>query len=400
MKILVVVQRYGRDVVGGAELATREFATRLAARGHGVDVLTSCAASYTSWENAFAAGTEQIDGVFVHRLPVDAARDERLYSPLQARTLSESYRSAPLHLQETWMRAQGPHVPELGPWIEANAGSYDLAVFFTYLYYTAWAGIRAAAPLLPVILHPTAHDEPPLRLSLFDPVFRFPAGHAFLTPEEGTLVRERFGLRRPSIVTGLGVDLGGAHDSDPLVTQRYGIGDRDFVLNVGRLDPGKGSDELFDFFTAYKRRHPGPLMLVCAGPARGIESPDPDIIVTDVVDERTKRALLEEALALVQPSYFESFSLVLAEAWAQRKPALVNGRCAVLHGQARRGGGAIPYRGYAEFEAALELMVEDPSLRTSLGRAGRAYAERVFNWDAIMDRYDRFLDWIATRAPR
>ena len=39
MRILFVVQRYGAQVPGGAELATREFATRLALRGHATEVL-------------------------------------------------------------------------------------------------------------------------------------------------------------------------------------------------------------------------------------------------------------------------------------------------------------------------------------------------------------------------
>ena len=39
MRILSVVQRYGDEVAGGAERHCRELATRLAARGHEVDVL-------------------------------------------------------------------------------------------------------------------------------------------------------------------------------------------------------------------------------------------------------------------------------------------------------------------------------------------------------------------------
>jgi glycosyltransferase involved in cell wall biosynthesis len=208
-------------------------------------------------------------------------------------------------------------------------------------------------------------------------------------------------LRKPSIVTGLGVDLDGPSAAlRSEVRERLGLGNGDILVCIGRLDPGKGTDELFDFFTAFKERHPGPLSLVCAGPTHGYESPSADIVLTGVVDEPTKRSLIAGSIALIQPSYFESFSLVLAEAWAEAIPALVNGRCAVLDGQARRSGGAIPYRGYAEFEAGLEWLMEDPPLRATLGQAGRSYAERSFRWDAIMDRYERFLDWIAHRAPR
>jgi hypothetical protein len=41
VRLLFVVQRYGPEVFGGAEVFSREFATRMAGRGHDVDVVTS-----------------------------------------------------------------------------------------------------------------------------------------------------------------------------------------------------------------------------------------------------------------------------------------------------------------------------------------------------------------------
>ena len=106
---------------------------------------------------------------------------------------------------------------------------------------------------------------------------------------------------------------------------------------------------------------------------------------------------MEGALAFVQPSYFESFAMVLSEAWAQRKAALVNARCAVLEAQARRSGGALPYRGFAEFEVALQLLEAEPAEATRLGLAGRAYVEARYAWDRVMDRYEEFLGLVASR---
>src|SRR5204863_2585631 len=105
-----------------------------------------------------------------------------------------------------------------------------------------------------------------------------------------------------------------------------------------------------------------------------------DVFVTGFVDESVKRAAIEGALALVQPSYFESFSMVLTEGWAQRKPAIVQGRCDVLLGQARRSGGGLPYQGFAEFEAAVDMLVGDPSLCRELGENGRRFVEERYEW--------------------
>jgi glycosyltransferase involved in cell wall biosynthesis len=389
MRLLFVVQRYGRDVPGGAELCCREFATRLAARGHDVQALTSCARSYVDWANVYPQGAEDIDGVTVHRLPVDAPRSDRFFGPLNAR-VPYGRKPIPLYLQREWMRKQGPYLHELVPWLWSSAAGFDAVVFFTYLYYTTWAGLPAAAGLAPSVLHPTAHDEPPLYLSLFDATFSHASALAFLTEEEAALVHHRFRARRPGSVVGMGLDPAGQVDVDSF-RRKYGLGDRPYVVFVGRIDPHKGSEELFQFFVAYKQRNPGPLALVVVGePVRPLP-PDRDVVLTGFVDESTKASAIAGALALVQPSYYESFSIVLVEAWSHGRAALVNGRCAVLDGQARRSNGAIPYRGFAEFEAGLDLLVERPALRRALGEAGRDYVDARYRWPVVLDEYEALL---------
>src|SRR2546423_501484 len=222
MRILFVVQRYGAQVPGGAELAAREFATRLAARGHAAEVLTSCAVSYVDWANAYPPGTEELDGVLVHRLPVSEPREDRIFGPMHARVPFGRHRVPPF-MQRDWMRVQGPNLPGLTPWLREHATSYDRIVFFTYLYFPASAGLPAAAGLVPTVLHPTAHDEPPLYLSLFDLTFRLPSALAFLTEEEAELVANRFHVRLPSTVTGLGVELNVAASDEDITAFRAGV---------------------------------------------------------------------------------------------------------------------------------------------------------------------------------
>ncbi|HEX2699862.1 MAG TPA: glycosyltransferase family 4 protein [Acidimicrobiales bacterium] len=390
MRLLYVTQRYGREVAGGAELHCRQFATRLAAGGHRVEVVTTCARDYVTWANEYAPGTTDLDGLRVHRLPTASPRDLRLFGPLNGRvTLGE--KPVALHVQQEWMRAQGPDVPGLAPWLDDHAGRFDAVIFFTYLYATAFTGLPRVAGRVPVLLHPTAHDEPTLGLPLFDAVFRLPDAFAFSTEEERDLVERRFRVSRPaSAVVGIGFDLDVAGDGASF-RRRYGLGDGPYVVVVGRVDPAKGSTELFSFFAEYKERHPGPLRLVVVGEPVDPPPPHPDVVVTGFVADEVKQAAVDGALALVQPSYFESFSMVLAEAWAQGRAALVQGRCAVLEGHARRSGGAVPYRGYAEFEAALDLVTADPALAAALGRAGRRYVEAHFGWDTVLDRYQDVL---------
>lgn len=398
MRLLFVVQRYGQDVAGGAEAHCREFATRLSRRGHEVEVLSTCALSYVDWANHYEPGVEVVDGVTLHRLLVDRPRDNEMFGRFNS-GVAWGNKPVPLYLQEQWMNEQGPHVPELVPWLEDHAGNYDVAIFFTYLYFTTWAGLPAAAGRVPTVLHPTAHDEPPFQLPIFDTMFRMPRAFAFSTEEEGILVRRRTGALRPSDVIGIGVDLDIPADADPTSFRDvFGLGDRPYLLFLGRVVPDKGAHELFDHFTHYKKRNPGPLGLVFVGEAV-VPMPDhPDVVVTGFVDDKVRHDALAGALALAQPSYFESFSMVLTEAWAHRRPVLVQGCCAVLAGQARRSGGAIPYQGFAEFEAAIDMLIDDPRIGDELGAAGRRYIEKNYEWDVVLRRYEELLEGVVSTA--
>lgn len=391
MRLLFVVQRYGAEVFGGAEQHARQFARHLRDRGHHVEVLSSRALRYTDWADHYPAGETSVDGIVVHRLGVGRPRDGRLFEGLNRRLAATGARVA-AHVEEEWMRLQGPWLPELPGWLRANSAAYDVVIFFTYLYWTTWAGLSAVRG--PAVLHPTAHDEAPIYFGIFDRVFRLPTGFAFSTPDEADFVRRRFGARQPSRVIGIGIESGGTADPEAFRRQ-FGLGDRPYLVCVGRTDPGKGSTELVDFFSAYKRRRPGPLALVIVGEEVHPLPAHDDVVKTGFTDERTRASAVAGAELLVQPSFFESFSMVLAEGWIEGVPALVQGRCEVLVGQARRSGGGVPYCGYGEFETALDLLMADPGLRRRLAAQGRDFVEKNYRWEVVMGRYESFLERLA-----
>ena len=396
MRLLFVVQRYGAEVLGGAEEACRQVATRLASRGHAVQVVTSCATGYMTWENTLPVGAAEVEGVAVHRLPVARPRDVRLFDGLQGRVVVRTRPPAAPFLQREWMRLQGPWMPELPDTVARLSAGSDVTVFFTYLYWSTWAGLPAARSA--TVLHPAAHDEPPMRLPLFELVFRMADGLAFATEEEAELVRRRFRLHTPCRVVGLGADLDVRADASALqaLRERLGIGDRPYILCVGRTEPGKGTGELADFFAAYKRRRPGPLVLLMVGEEVHPVRRHPDIAMAGFVDDDVRDAAIAGAELLVQPSYFESFSMSLVQAWAARVPALVQAHSDVLVGHCRRSGGGLPYRGYAEFEAGLDQLLADPALRRHMGDGGRAYVEARYAWGSVIARYEELLERVAS----
>ena len=127
MRTLFVVQRYGEHIAGGSEQCCRLFAEQMAARGHDVDVATSCAKNYTDWENEFPAGTERINDVLVHRHPVDRPRLGEGFSALDAAVVWGRH-PTPLATQERWAAEMGPRTTELPGWLAYSAGRLHLLV--------------------------------------------------------------------------------------------------------------------------------------------------------------------------------------------------------------------------------------------------------------------------------
>ena len=81
MRVAFVVQRYGTEVTGGAELHCRWVAEHLAER-HRVEVLTTTATDYLSWDDVLPAGVTEANGVTVRRFPVARRRRVETFDPV------------------------------------------------------------------------------------------------------------------------------------------------------------------------------------------------------------------------------------------------------------------------------------------------------------------------------
>jgi glycosyltransferase involved in cell wall biosynthesis len=390
VKILYVVQRYGEKIVGGSEAACRLFSEELVRRGHLVEVLTSCAHSYIDWADEYEPGSEEINGVMVHRLPVIERRTDKVFGKFHPYVMSHPA-SVPLFEQQRWARVMGPQLLNQRRWLLDNSPRFDTVVFMTYLYSTTTNGLLTLANRIPTVLQPTAHDEPPAYVSLFKSLFRQADAFLYFTPEERLIVDRIFEMQSQGTTIGIGIDRSAPIGRGSRFREQFAIGDSPYLLYIGRLDPSKGVGELIRFFIEMKKRSQSDLRLVLAGDQQ-IEIPNhPDIMSTGFLDEQQKRDALAGSLALVQSSYFESFSIVLCESWIQKRPALVQGRCEVLKGQAIRSGGAIPYEGFAEFEAAVLFLLQNPDLAERMGIAGDNYVKANYDWDVVIQGFEETL---------
>jgi glycosyltransferase involved in cell wall biosynthesis len=283
-----------------------------------------------------------------------------------------------------WLDSEGPDSPALISHIRRNEPGYDFFIFFSFRYYHAYHGIRAAASR--ALLVPTAERDGAVGLSVFGPVFRGVRALMYNSFEERAMIQAVSGNTAvPNVVVGVGSEVPAQTDPGRF-RKTFGI-TSPFVVYVGRIDENKGCRELFDYFRRYTKAVPGDLTLVLMGTSILPIPDDPRIRHLGFVSDQDKFDGIAAAEALVMPSYFESLSMVALEAWALGKPVLANGRCDVLQGQCLRSNAGLFYETDEEFVETLALLQSNRRLAAAMGRNGREYFQRHYTWPVIVRKY-------------
>lgn len=388
--ITFVAPRYGADVVGGAELGVRALAKRLSADGLDIAVLSSRARSFETWEDEYPEGTTIEDGVSVSRFSVDHPRSPK-FAALCDRLLPHP-ENASFQDAQCWVEEQGPTSKDLLDAIaEVDSGVLALS---PYMYHPTVRGVQVAR--VATVLHAAAHPEPPLRLPVFDELFRSVSALAHYSRLEQRLVLDRFRSTAltPQTVIGLPVEEPDFEIDALAAREAFDLGDEPFVVCLGRVLRSKGTHELVDFFATARGRRDD-INLVIVGPVVEQIPKQPGVVCVGSVSEQHKFGLLAGSEALVNPSPLESFSLVLLESWLAGTAVLVNGWCSPTRDHCERSGGGLWYRNSAEFEVALNRLLDDADLRSRLAQAGQSYVKETFCWPAVRQRYLALLSRIS-----
>lgn len=384
-RIALVNQRYGLEVNGGSEFYTRLIAERLAEK-YQVDVITTKALDYTTWEDHYTADEEEINGVRVLRFGVEKPRAAD-FNEFNGKYLSSGKRD--IDTEKIWFEKQGPYSPAAISYIRENIGNYDIFIFVTYLYYLTVMGLPEVAEK--AILIPTAHEEPFIHFKTFEKMFTLPRAFVFLTDEEKALVQGLFNCKHiPCQVMGTGVDIPCEPDEKSF-REKFGI-DGDYIIYVGRIDEGKDCPTMFKYFTEYKKRRPeSKLKLVLMGKQVCDIPKHRDIISLGFVSEEDKFSGISGAKALVLPSRYESLSISVLEAMSLSVPVIVNGICEVLKGHCVKSNGGLYYMNYFEFEGIIDYIFSHDGEYQCMRENARKYVEENYRWDVIMKKFDEIL---------
>jgi glycosyltransferase involved in cell wall biosynthesis len=417
MRLAFIIQRYGAEILGGSEYHCRLIAERLAAR-HDVDVLTTCARDYITWKNEYPEGTDRVRGVTVRRFANARTRDIKAFN----RYSDWIFHNPHTREDETeWLKQQGPWSPALLEYLRRHESAYDALIFFTYLYAPTVLGV-AVNPARSILV-PTAHDEPAIHLGIYHDVFSLPAAIAYNTEVERRFLTTQFSIRALVEETvGCGVDLppaapgrpgrptgerrpeeGEAESGDEAGRSPSHLSARGatfrrrhrlhgpFLLYGGRIDPGKGCEELIEYYSSYMSAG-GDGRLVLMG-VKLMPLPDePFLTFAGLLSDRERFDALEAATVVSVPSPYESLSLLALEAFAVGTPILANARSDVLVDHCVRSNAGLYYADRDEFIEALKLLTVDERLRAAMGRNGRDYVRRNYRWDVILNKYERMIE--------
>ncbi len=397
-RIAIVTPWFGPELRGGAERQSWQLAHQLAARGHGVDVLTTCSANFNDdWaRNTLRQGVERRGPITIRRFRVQA-RDRRAFDRVNAILLSLSASELrrgvdPIGAADARLFYENNiNSPALHAYLAAEGRSYAHILFLPYLYGPTLAGLPLVAER--AYLQPCLHDEAYAYLARVEETVHAAKGLLFNGDGEYELALRLFGpgIAEKSTVVGQGVDV--LHDAAQFADRvgSFVPAQEHYVLYLGRQDPAKNVPMLLGAFGEFRRRQPASkLRLVLAG-ERPVSYGDAAKGIIDLgpVGEGEKATLLKYARALVQPSVNESFSRVIYESWNYGRPVVVHADCVPTATAVARSGGGFAAGATPQWTNALERV--DFASREELdrlGRLGRTYAEGASAWPAVIERYE------------
>ena len=278
-------------------------------------------------------GLERVNGVPVRRFRVKHERDPLVFARWSERVFDQPHSMATSSTGST----PRDHQPGARRSHREACAGIRLLLFFSYRYYHAYHGARAAASR--AILVPTAERDAAVGLSIFGPIFRGVRALMYNSPEERAMIQAVSGNQDvPSVVVGIGSDV--PPNPQPARFRRSSTSAARSRSTSAGSTRTRAARSCSSSSTRTSARAPGRLSLVLVGNSLLPIPKHPRIRHLGFLDDADKFDAMAAAELLIMPSYFESLSMVALEAWALGRPVLANAKMrraeGPVHPQQRR----------------------------------------------------------------
>lgn len=411
-KIAIVVQRYGLEVNGGAEYHSRILAEKLSDK-YEIEVLTTTALDYHTWNNHYLSGEEKINGIKIYRFPTVKKEKNRKYRAARRAVLKErkyfnllkaiglfsffdrNFRitEAKPHEIENWVIDYGLYCPDLIAFIRANKKRYELFIFFTYLFHPTVSGMPIVADRS--IFIPTAHDEPPLYIQPNKSIFSVPKFIMYNTESEKKLVESHFQYAtKNNNIAGVGIE---KYIGQLLELPAY-VEAKKYFVYIGRIVEEKGCGQMLEYYIKFQRENPqykDHKLILIGKNDMSQRYEHLSILYTGFASEELKYTLLRNAKAMIMPSFFESLSMATLEAMSEGIPAIVNRQCEVLYEHILKSGAGAAYDSYESFCSTLKSYIEKSNIELDIeAKKAEHYIVENYTWESVLDKFDKAIDFI------
>lgn len=388
-KIIIVTPWFG-EFAGGAEVLAKTLALEFNNRGMETLVFTTCCKSpYSSWwDDYYKEGECDVYGLKTFRFSVNdtkKAYQDALghYIHHNDKMTEERYKNffiAGIN-SDSLVRALSPYLDD----------GYEVIAM---PYYQGLTHSVVNAYPNRVSITPCFHDEEPFYWKPVE-VLLNNAKHIFYnTYEEKQLTIKNYGHTCgkkiiDSVVAGVGVEPLGNGDN---FTKNMYIPDKYFMY-MGRKEEGKNVHILIDWFTQYIESIDSSVKLIFIGGGDTTLVPKNDNFIDyGFVEENEKNILLKNALALINLSENESFSIVIMEAWLNKTAVIVHGNCEVTKGHCIRSNGGLYPSNIDEFCACLKYLNDNELDTQQMGKNGGFYVEQNYTHDIVLEKYLKVME--------
>lgn len=324
------------------------------------------------------------------------------------------------------------YAADFSPWLRDHRSEFDAVIVHGLWQYPGlgtWRALRGTRTPYFVFCHgmldpwfkrtyPLKH----LKKWLYWPwaeyrVLRDAAGVLFTTEEERRLARESFSLYRArEHVVPLGLPEPPADTVAQLAAFRAAapaLGDRPFLLFLGRVHPKKGIEELLRGYAEALRAHPAAPQVVIAGPCHDeayratLRALAASLGIADrvhwlpMIEGDTKWGALRACDAFVLVSHQENFGLAVVEALACGRPVLISDQVNLWREIADAAAGLVaPDTTPGATQLIASWLTATEASRRTFAVAARTCFERSFASAPATERLTRVIDAALAHSTR